>query len=149
MSETIEKVETAETVEQAEEVKRYTFRKLSSDDIFLMLRILGKIGVKELKTCFEGDTLSMFIAAIDKNGLDAKTLTGLGVSIGFDGVDILLNNLPKCDKELYQLLAQVANGSVTENEIREDALLFMEMLVDFVKKPEFPGFFKVVSKLFR
>lgn len=146
MDETIKKME---TVEQAEEEKRYTFRKLSSDDIFLMLRILGKIGVKELKGCFEGDSLAMFVKAIDKNGLDEKTLVGLGVAIGFDGVDILLNNLPKCDTEMYQLLTQVAAGSVTEDEIREDALLFMEMLVDFVKKPEFPGFFRVVSKLFR
>lgn len=146
MSETIEKVE---TVEQAAEEKRYTFRKLSSDDLFLMMRILGKIGLKELKNCFEGDSLAMFVKAIDKNGLDEKALVGLGVAIGFDGVDMILNNLPKCDKEIYQLLTQVAAGSVTENEIREDALLFMEMLVDFVKKPEFPGFFRVVSKLFK
>lgn len=150
MSETIEKVETVEQAaeEQTAEVKRYTFRKLSSDDLFLMMRILGKIGIKELKKCFEGDSLAMFVKAIDKNGLDEKTLVGLGVAIGFDGVDMILNNLPKCDKEIYQLLEQVATGSVTETEIREDALLFMEMLVEFVKKPEFPGFFRVVSKLF-
>lgn len=145
MTETIEKVETDE---QAEE-KRYTFRKLSSTDIFLMLKIFGKIGVKELKNCFKGDSLDMLIAAVDKNGLDGKAIAAIGVAVGFDGVDIILNNLPKCEHEVYQLLAQVADGSVTADEIKEDALLFAEMLVDFIKKDEFPAFIKVVSRLFK
>jgi hypothetical protein len=145
MTETIEK---AETVEQAEE-KRYTFRKLSSTDIFLMLKIFGKIGVKELKNCFKGDSLDMLINAVDKNGVDGKAVAAIGVAIGFDGVDIILNNLPKCEQEIYQLLAQVANESVTVDEIKADALLFMEMLVDFVKKEEFPAFFAVVSRSFK
>jgi hypothetical protein len=149
MAETIVKNETVAQTETPEEVKAYSFRKLSSEDIFLMMRILGKIGVKELKNCFEGESLEMVIASIDKNGLNDKALVGLGVAIGFDGVDIILNNLPKCDREIYQLLAQVAAGSVTEEQIKADAVLFMEMLVDFVKKEEFPAFFKVVSKLFK
>lgn len=146
MTETIEKNETAE---QAAEEKRYTFRKLSSPDIFLMLRIFGKIGVKELKNCFKGESLEMLIDAVDKNGLDGKAIAAIGVSVGFDGVDIILNNLPKCEQEIYQLLAQVADGSVTVDEIKEDALLFMEMLADFIKKEEFPAFIKVVSKWFK
>ena len=145
MSETIEN---KETVEQAAEVKRYSFRKLSSEDMFLMLRIMGKIGVKELKGCFEGDSLAMLMANFKANGANDKALVGLGVSVGFDVVDILLNNLPKCEKEIYLLLAQVSDG-VTEEEIKADALLFMEMLVDFVKKEEFPDFIKFVSKFFK
>jgi hypothetical protein len=149
MAETIEKIETVELTETPAEIKPYSFRKLSSDDIFLMLRIFGKIGVKELKKCFEGDSLESVIASFKNSDKSDKALVAIGVSIGFDGVDIILNNLPKCDKEIYQLLTQVANGSVTEEQIRADALLFMEMLVDFVKKEEFPAFIKVVSKLFK
>ena len=146
MAETIEKVE---TVEQAAPEKRYTFRKLSSDDIFLMLSIFGKIGVKQLKNCFDDDSLEMLMASFKGNGFDDKALIAIGVAIGFDGVDIILNNLPKCKNEIYALLAQVADGSVSEDEIRDDALLFMEMLTDFIKKEEFPAFIKVVSKLFK
>jgi hypothetical protein len=134
-----------ETKEQVAEVKPYTFRKLSSEDMFLMMRICGKIGVKELKNCFGGDTVEM-LSSLKDNG--EQSLVGIGVSIGFDIVDIVLNNLPKCEKEIYQLLAQVAEG-VTEADIKADALLFMDMLVDFVKKEEFPAFIKVVSRLFK
>lgn len=136
------------TIEAVEAAKPYTFRKLASEDIFLMLRIFGKIGVRELKKCFEGDSLTELVASYKDSGGDAKALTAIGLSVGFDAVDIILNNLPKCEKEIYQLLAQVAKG-VTEAEIRSDAILFMEMLVDFVKKEEFPAFIKVVSKLFK
>lgn len=146
MSETIEKME---TVEQAAEEKRYTFRKLSSDDLFLMLGIMGKIGVKELKNCFGGKSIEMLLENIKANGTNTEAAVGLGVSFCFDAVEILLKNLPKCSSEIYALLAQVADGSVSEAEIRDDAILLVEMLTDFVKKPEFPGFFRVVSKLFK
>ena len=146
MDETIEKNEAVETAEET--AKRYTFRMLSAEDVFVMLRILGKIGIKELKGCFDGDSLEMLAASFKGAGNNEKFLVGIGVSVGFDVVDIVLNNLPKCEKEIYQLLAQTAEG-VTEAEIRADALLFMEMLVDFVKKDEFPAFIKVVSRLLK
>jgi hypothetical protein len=60
---------------------------------------------------------------------------------------VIFNNLPKCEKEIYQLLAQVSGMS--EDEVKKDGILFTEMLFDFVKKEEFPAFIKVVSRLFK
>ena len=149
MAETIVKNETVAQTETPAEVKAYSFRKLSSEDMFLMMRIFGKIGVKEFKSCFEGDSLKDVMTNFTSAEKNDKSLISIGVSIGFNVVDLILNNLPKCETEIYQLLAQVANGSVTEKQIRADAILFMEMLVDFVKKEEFPAFIKVVSRLFK
>lgn len=145
MSEIIEVKESVETVETAETVKPYTFRKLSSEDMFLMCRILGKIGIKEFKNCFTGDEINALVAATKEGG--EKALTAVGVSVFIDAVDIILGNIYKCENEIYQLLAQTSGMSVSD--VKADALLFVEMLIDFFKKEEFPAFIKVVSRSFR
>lgn len=151
MSKTTNKNEAVETEAVSENIKPYTFRKLSSEDMFLMFRILGKIGIKEFKNCFSGESfetmISDFKQSDDKEGDSAKALTAIGVAVGFEAIDIILNNLPKCEKELYQLLAQTSD--MDEETIKADAILFTEMVIDFIKKEEFPAFIKVVSKLFK
>lgn len=140
-----EPVEAVETVEQ-EAVKPYNFRRLTSKDIFLMTKILGKIGIRQFKGCFEGEALDSLVKAFKKNKTD-DALLQIGVAVGFEGVDIIIGNLYKCENDIYQLLSNVSGVPVST--IEEDAILFTEMLVDFFKKPEFPDFIKVVSKLFR
>ena len=59
-------IETVETVqpEAAEPVKPYTFRTLGGSDIFLLSKIIGKIGVKEFNACFENDGIKHLVAAM-------------------------------------------------------------------------------------
>ena len=142
-----EAIEMKEPVEAVETAKPYTFRKLSAEDMFLMFTIIKKIGVKEFKNLFEGEAFETMVATFKNSGGDEKALTAIGVSIGFDAVDLILGNLPKCEKEIYALLAQVSG--MTEAEVKADMILFTEMVIDFVKKEEFPAFIKVVSKLFK
>ena len=145
MSEATEMKDMETEVEIAE--KPYTFRKLDSTDMFLMFKILGKIGIKEFKKCFEGDGLDALMASF-KGSVDRdKAMTAVGVSIGFDAVDLILNGLPKAEQEIYSLLARVSG--MKEDEIKNDMILFTEMVIDFVKKDEFPAFIKVVSRLFK
>lgn len=152
MKETIEKnapVEAAEVAEQ-ETVKPYNFRKLSSDDMFLMCAIVKKIGLKELKACIEGEELEKMIDVFrdTEDGADKEdALLAVGAGAVVNVIDVILGNLPKCKEEIYQLLSDVSGLSV--DAIRADALLFTEMLIDFFKKKEFPAFIKVVSKLFK
>ncbi len=149
MNET-KKINDTETIIEEVAQKPYTFRKLSSDDMFLMFTIIKKIGLKEFKKCFEGDSLKELVTAF-KDSEDEKAknkaLMAVGVAVGFDAIDVILGNLPKCKEEIYSLLSQVSGIDV--EEIRADALMFTEMVIDFFKKPEFPGFFKVVSKSFK
>ena len=45
-------------------VKPYTFRPLGGEDVFLMFKIIGKIGVKEFNACFEHDGIKHLVAAM-------------------------------------------------------------------------------------
>ena len=131
--------------ENATKEKEWTFRPLGAPDVFLMFKILGKIGIKEFAATFEDEGIKDMILSGEKNG--TKDLASIvGVSVGLQIVDIVLNNLPKAEQEIYQMLSNVSG--MTVEEISSDAVRFMEMTVDFVKKPEFKDFIKVASKLF-
>ncbi len=144
-----EQVTTAGTVAVVEE-KPYSFRTLKSDDVFLMLNIISKIGIKEFKSCFEDEDVVKSISklASKNNGSDNSNYVSIGVMVVLPAVDIILKNINKCKSDLYTLLGQVSNMSA-DKIAKLDAVVFLEMVIDFFKKPEFPDFFKVVSKLFK
>ena len=122
----------------------YTFRKLNSTDMFLMFKILGKIGVNEFTECFSKDSVKQMMV----NGVSKDAVTAIGISITFEIANILLCNLPKCENEIYQILSQTSN--LSEKEVKKlDMVTFAEMVIDFIKKEEFLDFIKVVLKLFK
>ena len=120
--------------------KVYTFRKLNSTDMFLMFKIIGKIGVKELASFVDGD----FVKNITKN----KDYMASGISIVLETAGIILENLPKCENEVYEMLAKTSNLSVDQVK-GLDFATFTEMVIDFIKKEEFKDFIKVVSRSFK
>ena len=144
-----ETIEMKDPVNQGDQTLKplYTFRRLSAEDMFLMLTIIKKIGVKELKKCIDGDNIAELVGNLKNSGADEKAVAAIGISVLLEAVDIIIGNLPKCEKEIYQLLAQVSG--LDEDYIKKDMILFTEMVIDFVKKDEFPDFIKVVSRLFK
>lgn len=134
-------VETVETVE-----KRYVFRPLDSRDLFLMFKIIGKIGINEFTACFDGQMMNKMLAkAKDSESDDAINMAGLGVML--DIVGVICANLPKCETEIYQMLSNTSNLSV--EEVKTMGMVeFTEMVIDFIKKDEFKDFIKVASRLF-
>ena len=142
----IETTEMKEPIEQ-EAAKPYSFRKLSSADVFPMFKIIGKIGVNEFTACFEKDEIKQLVKTVT-NGGDLNAVSTVGIAVILEIANVIFNNIPKCENEIYQLLAQTSN--LEEKAIREmDFVTFTEMVIDFVKKDEFPSFIKVVSKLFK
>lgn len=142
-----ETIEIKEPVEAVETVKPYTFRRLEAADVFPMATIIKKIGIREFKAFFEGDGLETIMASF-KGERDGKGVEALGLSIALEIVDIIFGNLAKCEKDIYQLLAQTSDLEI-EDVRGLDLAVFAEMIVDFVKKEEFKDFIKVVSKLFK
>lgn len=148
-----EEIMNTETI-NAEEPKPYEFRRLNAMDIFLMVKIIGKIGLKELATAFkDGSFKDAFTNLINKRIKEAAekeeskgdTVAEIGMTIAFELANTIISNLPKCETEIYQLLAQVSGKKV--NEIAKiDAVVFFEMIIDFIRKEEFKDFIKVVSK---
>jgi hypothetical protein len=137
---------TSEAVEQTQpEEKLYTFRRLETSDLFLMLKLLKKIGLKDLK---ENENMKnfifMFMGGTVKGKIDVNQL---GVDMFLEVACLLCDSIPKAEDEIYNLLASTSNRSVKEIKKQDMAVTF-EMIVDFVKKEEFMDFFKAVSKLF-
>ena len=137
-----------ETVQQPEAaVKPYKFRPLEASDVFLMSKIIGAIGVNEFAACFDKDGIKDMIASMAK---DSKTesISIAGAAVFLEIANVIFTNLPKCESDIYQMLANVS-GMTPEKVKKLDFITFTEMVIDFVKKEEFRDFIKVVSRLFK
>jgi len=140
---------TSEAVEQTQpEEKLYTFRRLQTTDMFLMLKLFKKIGLKDLK---ENENMKnfifMFMGGTVKGEKGKIDVNKIGVDMFLEVACLLCDSIPKAEEELYNLLSVTSNRSVKEIQKQDMAVTF-EMIVDFVKKEEFMDFFKAVSKLF-
>lgn len=149
MSEAI--IETMENAQPEAAVKPYTFRTLGGEDVFLMFRIIGKIGVKEFNACFEHDGIKHLVAAMMGEKMLAQEEASPSVTyitVVLEVADVIFRNLPKCETEIFQMLSQTSNLSVAQ--VKKLTLAqFTEMVIDFIKKEEFKDFIKVVSRLFK
>lgn len=155
MKETIKK-EISENIDEAVGVdteksaveKPYKFRALSSRDMFLMFKIISKIGINEFVACFGKEGVLNIIKTLT----DEEKKNDTGEKIAFAAValefgNVILKNIEHCEHEIYKLLSQTSNLTVEEITAEGNAVLFFEMLIDFVKKDEFPDFIEVVSRL--
>ena len=142
---------------ETEPVKPYTFRTLSGEDMFLMFRIIGKIGVKEFNACFENDGIKGLVARLmgermENAGSDeaeeTPSVSVTYISVILEVADVLFNNIAKCENEVFQMLSQTSNLSV-EQVKKLPFAQFTGMVIDFIKKEEFRDFIKVVSTLFK
>ena len=139
MAEQIEKVE--------QEAKPYTMRKLCASDIAPMAKVISNIGVTEFTKCFRSDSVKEIIATM-KDGNAAKITEIAGLQVVMELVGVIVSHIPDCEKDLFALLSNVSGLPVTT--IKEfDLSTFTEMIIDFVKKPEFKDFIGVVSRLFK
>lgn len=127
-----------------EEQKAYTLRALEAKDVFLMSKIIGAIGIKEFKSAFESDELKSMIRS---NG-DTDVTMSVGISVFMDIAGIILNNLPKCEKDVYSFLGSLSGMDAKQIESLP-MVTFIEMIIDVIKKEEFKDFMKVVSKLLK
>ena len=126
----------------------YTFRKLNSTDVFLMFKIIGKIGINEFTGCFEKDAVKQMIASVTGGESKENATAIVGVSVILEMANVIIGNLPKCEAEIYQMLSNTSNLSV--KQVKDlDFATFTEMVIDFIKKEEFKDFIKVVSRLFK
>lgn len=128
--------------------KGYTLRALCSKDVFLMSKIISKIGINEFTKAFEGDDIKTLVASFgeDKNLDDAATI--VGVTVALDIANVILGNISSCEQEIYSLLSGLS-GMIKKDIENLPMNVFFEMVIDVIKKDEFKDFFKVVSRLFK
>jgi hypothetical protein len=123
--------------------KKWQFRELKGKDIFLMLPVLKKLGINNLKKCFSGDLIKGIVAENKGAGRDKQIEAAtMGAMLEFG--QVLIEGLDGCENEIYNLLEKTSN--LTRAEIEDLGLVELpEMIIDFVKKEEFKDFLKVAQ----
>lgn len=116
-------------------------RKLKGTDIFKVLRLLSKLGVKDLVLDMFGNT---DLAKV-KDATDVKLLAdGKGANLMAVIFETLTEKLPLIEDDLNQFL-----GDLTGNDAKEIADLefgeYMQLIMDFFKKEELKDFFQQLS----
>lgn len=134
----------------------FELRELKSSDIFPMFKIMGKIGFKDLKNKLTPDKVkelkSMFkmeedIDEAKKKEAEDEQMMFVGFTVVLEVAEIIINNLPSCEQDIYAFLAGLSGMKVKE-VANLPLVTFTEMIVELLKKEEFKDFFKVVSRLF-
>lgn len=125
---------------------KFELRTLKSADMFPMFGILSKIGFKELKDRFTPDRITSLVSAMNgESNVDGQTIVGFNLI--FEVVEVIISNLPSCEKEIYKFLSGISGMS--EKELAELPMVdFTELIIAVIQKDEFKDFFKVVSGLF-
>lgn len=137
--------------------RNYELRTLCADDIFPMVNIISKIGIDNMVSCFDAKEMADMMNTV-RSTVDGEETTDdamadvitkqIGIKVIMKLVGLLLKNVGKIKKELYQFLAGLSG--MTEKEIAALPMgTFTQMIVDVFKKEEFSDFFQVVSGLLK
>lgn len=130
----LENVEEQKKEEKEEIIDRpYTLRNLKDSDLFPLLKMLKKIGIKDCKEAF------IQVASGE------KTLKQIGIMASFDFADILIGNLPCVLDEAYELWSDLSGIPVEEIKDMEFGTLPL-MIMDTFSEARNTSFFKVLSK---
>lgn len=161
--------EQAEMICQQEE-KAYTLGPLTAKEIFPMVSIIGKIGIKQITEYLTGGAFEK--VAIRLKALFSKNVEGqpdagtenaaqirqqedpstmewiAGISVVVDVADIVIQHIPECKKEIIQILSNLSGMTPDKVEaLRAD--IFFEMIIDVIKKEEFKNFYRVATKFIK
>ena len=124
-------------------------RNLQATDIFLIVKILNKIGYEKIRKEINVDEIMSVREKISTTN-DEKKKTSLiaeyGVNVVMSVLGILLENLPLIEQDLYNFVGSIA-GIKAKDVAKMDINKFVDLLIEIVNKEEFKDFFKRASKL--
>ena len=127
--------EVEEDYDKEEIIERpYTLRKLKDKDLFPMLQILKKIGIREFKDAFIQVTSG------------EKSIKDIGILTAFDIIDILVGNIGKAENEIYALWSDLSGIGIDDMKELEFGTLPL-MIADTFSNMKDASFFRVLSKL--
>lgn len=135
------------TIKNAEPVKEeaYTLRELEAKDIFLMVKIIGTIGIAKFADCLQSDEVRNIITG---GKTDEGATASIGMVMMLSIADVIVKHLPDCEKDIYQFLSSLSGMDRKKIEALPIDT-FIQMVIDVFQKEEFGDFMKAVSKLFK
>lgn len=142
-----EQITQKEVVDEAMEEKEdvtdlggYSPRRLTAGDIFPMVKIVKKAGIKDFAKCLNVNDLEGL------TNIDDAVIENLGMSAVFNIVDMLLDRIPEIGVELFEFLGDLIG--TTGKEVESLPLdVFANLIVEVVRGKEFLGFTKAVLRL--
>lgn len=141
--------QTIEPDEQTEP-KPYELRGLCAKDVFPMVKIIRKIGLKDIGKAFDPDEIKAITESVseEENATVDSIAETVGVTVVLKIVDVILENLEAAGQEIFGFLGGLAG--MTADEVGSLPMdVFFEMLVDTFQSKEFVGFMKVVSRFLK
>lgn len=144
--------QTEQTIEPDEqtEQKPYELRGLCAKDVFPMVKIIRKIGLKDIGKAFDPDEIKAITESVSEEEdatIDSIAET-VGVTVVLKIVDVILENLEAAGQEIFGFLGSLAG--MTAHEVGSLPMdVFFEMLMDTFQSKEFVGFMKVVSRFLK
>lgn len=131
-----------------EQAMAFELRELIADDMFPMFQIISKVGIKELKSCFESETAKKSLAKLASGKQDNEAIAAVGVGIAIEIAGIIVSRIGSAKEDIYAFLASLSG--MTRDEIASLPMTtFFEMIVAVIRKEEFRDFFQGVVKLFK
>lgn len=134
--------------------KAYEFRTLTSKDLFLIIKLVKKIGLDELAKVFEMKNIKSIIdislrtEEAEEAEYSNENEYIVGLNIMLDVAQIIVERLDCCENEIYDLLSAASN--LNKKQVQElDLDVFIEMIIDFVKLEDFQKLFTKVASLFK
>lgn len=122
-------------------------RNLQASDLFGMVRILKGMGLSKIKSAIDFDKIKEARKNMTEEN-SAEITTQVGTEVILSVIEVIIENLPEVETEIYKFVGGVANMKPAD-VAKLDASDFVDLLLDIFKKEEFTDFFKRASKLIK
>lgn len=117
------------------------FKPFTASDIFKGIAIIGKLDLQRVADCFKAPAVK---AAIKDGEIEGD----VGVAVGFELLDLLIENLTAIKDDLLELIAsKVADKKMTAADLEAmPADEFLDLVMDLFTSPEAADFGEAVLR---
>lgn len=129
----------------------FTIRKPKATDIFVVGKIIKKIGLKNIAKCFEDEELAelrkSFNSDNDNDNNQDELVSKAGMLVVLSIGDLVLEKLEDVQDDVFKFMSNLTGLKVKEVEDLSPSD-FYKAFMTIVKEPDFLDFIKVVLKSF-
>ena len=122
-------------------------RNLQATDLFAMVNIINKVGLKNFKDIIDINKIKEMRKDLNEDN-KSQIISDIGINIVMSALGVILENLPLVETDLYNFVANVANMEV-KDVAKMNIGDFIDLLISIAQKDEFKDFFKRVLKLIK